>query len=353
MTYEADSSNVQLIGRTFTSEGARWCGLSGSGVAFRFTGTRLSLTLMGDNTTQGFATEGWARIGVYIDNTRVIDMMLEQPHQELVLIDKGERTEAEVRIIKLSECPMSMFGIESIETDEEGHIEPLPGKLRKIEIIGDSITCGYGVDEKNMEAGFSTASEDVTKSYSYQLAKRLDADYSMVSFSGYGIISGYTDTDVRMEKQCVPLYYESLGYSDATIGADIQPQNIKWNFRDYVPDMILINLGTNDDSYCQDHEERQAEFTELYIEFLEQVRRCNPQATILCVIGTMAPRIYGAVKTAVEEYRRQSGDLKIHEQMLPEQLPEDGNSIDGHPSIRTHEKTTEILAAAISKIMNW
>lgn len=353
MRYEVDSSNVRLVGRTFTNEGVRWCGLSGSGAAFHFGGKRLALTLVGDNTTRGFTTEGCARIGIYIDDVRVTDMMLEQPRQELVLIDGNQRREVEVRIVKLSECPMSMFGIESIETDEEGKITPVSAKLRKIEIIGDSITCGYGVDEKNMEAGFSTASEDVTKSYSFQLAEKLQADYSMVSFSGYGIISGYTDTDVRMEKQCVPLYYESMGYSDATIGADVQPQNLKWNFRDFVPDMILINLGTNDDSYCQDHEERQEEFKELYIEFLEQVRRCNPQAVILCVIGTMAPRIYPAVKCAVEEYRRQSGDLKIYEQMLPEQLPEDGYSIDGHPSIRTHEKTTEILATAINKIMNW
>lgn len=49
-----------------------------------------------------------------------------------------------------------------------------------MEFIGDSITCGYGVDDPDKEHHFKTATEDVTKAYAYKTALALNADYSMV-----------------------------------------------------------------------------------------------------------------------------------------------------------------------------
>ena len=45
----------------------------------------------------------------------------------------------------------------------------------KIEFIGDSITCGYGIDEMNEKGYFSTATENFTKSYAYITAENLGA----------------------------------------------------------------------------------------------------------------------------------------------------------------------------------
>ena len=97
-----------------------------------------------------------------------------------------------MEIIKLSESPMSAVGIEAFA---EGSAEALPEKPLKIEFIGDSITCGYGVDDEDENHQFTTATEDVTKAYAYKTAKALDAEYSMFSASGYGIVSGYTEGD--------------------------------------------------------------------------------------------------------------------------------------------------------------
>ena len=61
----------------------------------------------------------------------------------------------------------------------EGSAETLPEKPLKIEVIGDSITCGYGVDDEDENHQFTTATEDVTKAYAYKTAKALDAEYSI------------------------------------------------------------------------------------------------------------------------------------------------------------------------------
>ncbi|MFR5051646.1 MAG: hypothetical protein ACLTCP_10230 [Ruminococcus bicirculans (ex Wegman et al. 2014)] len=69
-----------------------------------------------------------------------------------------------------------------------------------------------------------------------------------------------------------------------------------WDFSKYIPQIIVINLGTNDDSYCRDHKDRQAVFSKLYADFLAVVREKNPQAYILCTVGIMGERIFPAVE---------------------------------------------------------
>ena len=54
---------------------------------------------------------------------------------------------------------------------------------RAIEFIGDSITCGYGVDDEVAEHHFATGTEDTTRAYALRTARKLGVDYSLVSLS--------------------------------------------------------------------------------------------------------------------------------------------------------------------------
>lgn len=166
MNYAVDGYVVKFLGRTCSYKGIRWCGLSGSGIAFKVTGTYARIKIVGDDTTAGRVTEGCARIGIYLNGKRVIDRVVTQPEEVITVFD-GEKTQsAEVMVIKLSECAMSTVGIAEIQTD--GKPDPLPDKKRKIEFIGDSITCGYGVDLEDPETAFRTDTEDVTRAYAYK-----------------------------------------------------------------------------------------------------------------------------------------------------------------------------------------
>jgi len=49
-----------------------------------------------------------------------------------------------------------------------------------------------------------------------------------------------------------------------------------WNFKDYQPDIIVVNLGTNDR-----YEPYKEHFVEVYISFLQQIRIKNPLAKIV------------------------------------------------------------------------
>ena len=117
--------------------------------------------------------------------------------------------------------------------------------------VGDSITCGYGVDDPVKEHHFKTSTEDATKTYAFKTAQALNADWSFVSVSGWGIISGYTGDAKKNANSVIPRVYDKLGFSWGNTIFGINPGNISWNFDSYQPDFVVINLGTNDATYTK------------------------------------------------------------------------------------------------------
>lgn len=349
MQYTAGSNAVKHLGRTYYSDkDILWCAFSGSGAEFKFSGKKCTVKITGDAVSITNEFDNHARIGIYVDDKRVIDDMVDKWQKEYVIIDEEEVTDAVIRIVKLSESAMSTFGIVSINV-EGGKIEPAEKKELFIEFIGDSITCGYGVDDDNPDHHFSTKTEDVTKAYAYRTAEILNADYSMVAISGYGIISGYTSTDDPVPEQTIPQYYDTLGFSYGSF-ADKKPQDILWDFTQRQPDIVVINLGTNDSTYTKGKEDRESLFGREYNAFIKKVRERNPDATIICSLGIMGAQLYPALENAVNTYIKEKGDNKIELLKFDLQSHEDGYGADWHPSEATHIKAAQKLAAKIQEI---
>ncbi|MBO6141329.1 MAG: lipase [Ruminococcus sp.] len=352
-TYELNDKNVKLIGRTYPFEGNLWSAFSGTGIEFDFEGEYLAIILLADESCKEEKGENLARYAVLIDGEEKFKGMLDKEKTELVVFDSASK--ARVQVIKLSECAMSTMGIAPLVTDDNAKVTPAPERSRKIEFIGDSITCGYGVDDEDATHNFKTSTEDCTGAYAYKAARLLDADYSLVSISGYGIISGYTATaESKIPEQTVPQYYKSLGFSYNKFAGKLAPQDIPWDFSRYIPQAVVINLGTNDDSYCLDHADRQRDYTDNYKLFLKEVRANNPDAFIFCTVGIMGTRIYKALETAVNEYKAESEDTKILSYCFTEQDHEnDGYAADYHPTRKTHDKASKAISQVIKETMGW
>ena len=345
---------VKLIGRTYLAEnGTLWCALSGSGAEFEFTGKNLDIMVEGDKISWSGQRNNYTRIAIYVDGERVIDDMLNEGVKKYTPISGDTEVTKTVKIVKLSETAMSCFGIMPIQLEEGASVKPAPKKAHSIEFIGDSITCGYGVDDEDATHSFATSTEDVTKAYAYKTAENLGAEYSMFSISGWGIISGWTGDSTQHPEQQIPLYYEKAGFSYGGFG-DVQAQSLDWDFGRYQPELVVINLGTNDESYCKTDEAKRAEYVAGYVEFLKTVRRRNPDARILCVLGIMGDALYPCVEEAVEKYSTETGDTNISAFRLePQKAAEDGLAADFHPTERTHTKAAEALTAEIKRIMCW
>ena len=350
-TFFPSRDNVKLLGRAFMRDDRIWLAYSGSGIDFKINGSKVIVNLTGDSTAEDEEkVNDRAKVEVYVDGERKLASLIDSSEKKLtVKMPSGEHV---VRVIKITESAMSFCIIESLETDSET-VEKVADRDLYIEIIGDSITCGYGVDQPDPDINFITDTEDVTKSYSYLTASNLGADYGIASLSGYGIISGYTDNPANQRPdQIMPEHYEEAGFSFANIDGK-QPQDIPWDFSGRARDIVVINLGTNDDSFCDTNKYKQLWYKDEYKKFLCKVRTLNPDAYIFCILGMMGARLYPYVEMAVSEYADETGDKKICAVEMAEQNREiDGIAADYHPSPATHKKAASYLSDYIQKTLN-
>lgn len=351
MKYILNEENVKLLGRTILIGENLWMAWSATGVEFEFEGKELEVSVLGGKAATDFSVDNcFAKIGIYVDGVRVTTDLVRQAKKTYEIVKSEVERKVKVCILKLSEAPMSTIGIEPIVT--EGKISPVERCEHRVEFIGDSITCGYGVDDLDLRNTFSTATEDVTKGYAYLTAKELGVDANIISCSGYGVLSGYTgDPQVQNTSELLPPYYEKLGFSRDYFEGEISPQAVAWDFCKYQPELVVLNLGTNDNSFCQEMQERWDLFTERYVSFLQMIRKNNPHAMILCVYGVMEDRIAPTVEKAVEVYRKQSGDERITYLYI---TPDDGSrgyAVDYHPAPATHIIASGIVVDKIKKLM--
>jgi len=353
-TFKPNKENVKLLGRAnYYEDGYLWFGLTGSGIEYKFTGKSTSITVNSDGNSSNPC-----RVKIYADGKAYSDIFVESKEIEIP-IEFDESAEHIVRFVKVSESANGTARIYGIKAD--GKIEPTSEGEKKIEFIGDSITCAYGVDGADTDS-FSTKNEDGTKSYAYKVAQKFNADYSMVAFSGFGIISGYTTNGERLTTSTVPQYYDKLGFSYWNqFGSDgTQIKNVKWDYNDFVPDLIVVNLGTNDNSYLQgvsSSEKRQSEieaFAEEYQDFIAQIRSANPDSEILCTLGIMGQELYSQVEEAVNNYVKETGDKKVHAfKFNVQNISKNGKAVDWHPAHQSHVEAAYELIEEIESLYGW
>lgn len=350
--YLPTEENVKLLGRTTYVKNALWLVLSGTGAEFAFTGTKAVVTMAGDHLATYGTPDTWARFAIFVNEECVIDDVMDSQEKKYTVFESEGVSNCTVRIIKLSEAANSTVAIKGIEVASVDGIKPTPAKEHLIEFVGDSITCGYGVEDEDREHPFSTKTENVMKTCAYKTAVALDADYSMVAYSGHGIVSGYTETYYRVD-QLVRPYYSKVGFSYGQYMGE-KATEYRWDFAKREPDLIVINLGTNDENYVRAEEElRKEEFVAGYVDFLYEIRQKNPNAVILCTLGIMTDWLYPCVERAAEKFREETGDQKMYAMKFDVQLEEDGYAAGWHPSNKTYTKAAEKLIKEIKKIMGW
>jgi lysophospholipase L1-like esterase len=160
-------------------------------------------------------------------------------------------------------------------------LPPPPVPERKILIVGDSISAGSGNEALDGSAecmqDYGRPYSDASKAWGPMLARAVDADYEVTAVSGIGIIRNYNCTD----NAPMPAVYDRIYLESST--------SPEWDHSKFVPDAIVIMIGTNDFSpaACMRpplSEEYDAENYELwiseYVAFVEKLRGLHPNAEI-------------------------------------------------------------------------
>lgn len=345
--YAATESNVKLIGRTYRDDDTTWLVQSGSAVEFTLTGKTAEITLAGDDCISN-GEDYRPRYAVFVNDELLVDSTMSKSEESITLFDSTASQTAKIKIIHLSEAMNGAIGVKNIKVNSDS-ISPISPTAKKdlcIEFIGDSITCAYGVEGLSNSESFKTTTENFMKSYAYLTAKKLDADYSAVCYSGHGVISGYTSSGDINTDSLIPTCYGLVG--------KLSDYAYDWDFSSSENDVVVINLGTNDSGYvtATDTESRSTEFIDGYVDFLKMIREKNSEAYIICTLGTMGCEdVYKLVEQAVSKYSDTTGDLRIMSYQSVTQNSADGYGSDWHPSAVTQQNSAYVLADKICQAL--
>jgi lysophospholipase L1-like esterase len=211
---------------------------------------------------------------------------------------------------------------------------------RHIEVVGDSISCGYGILGAAPTSHFTAATEDATVAYAGLAAAQLDARATVLAYSGMGLMRDYGgSTGNQMNVRA------GLTLADDPTSA--------WSFAGAPPDVVVILLGTND-FFPGDPG---APFQSAYVALVRQLRGRYPDAHVVCALSPLLTR--GArtqarayIEGAVTELTT-AGDARVTYLEFDEPEPGDGYGCDYHPSLATHRKMAAKLAEAIQAVTGW
>lgn len=325
-TYDFNEEKIKINGRGYAENGRLVLPWSYSGFSFVFNGSRLILTF------EPFSDEMPAYIKIDIDGSAV-KYGISDGKEVIVtpLIADSFHTATVTRITE----GMSPVVVSSVKVcgDAPSIIAKTPEKKIKIEFIGDSITCGYGVDAPSDVGVFNTYEEDCTLSYAYECARILGADVSFAGASGKGIIANCLGDRTDMTLRQAFVYKNRQGG--------------KWDHSLFVPDCVVVNAGTNDAWGGVSDEE----FTETAKILLKEIREKYACSPILWAYGIMDTTKVKAAEKAVNEIKETDKNVHFLEiECMSKHENEVGGG--GHPNVFTSKRVAPILASKIKEILS-
>ncbi|MGC9151132.1 MAG: SGNH/GDSL hydrolase family protein [Microbacter sp.] len=207
---------------------------------------------------------------------------------------------------------------------------------RKIEFIGNSITCGTGSDCSTEPCGKGAwyAQHNAYLSYGPLTARALDAQYHLTAYSGIGLMYSCCNIPFTM-----PQIFDKI---------DMMNDSLKWNFSNYQPNVVTICLGQNDGI------QNEVQFCGAYIDFLTSLRKVYPHAQLVMLSSPMADSsLTRFLKKSIEQVNalmHRAGDLKVSYYFFKQRY---NGGCNDHPTLAQHQKIADELTTYLKTLMHW
>ena len=340
-TYPASHPHITWMGRTWVSdEGSVRLGFPGITLAFITTATRVALRL--------HTTSPDCYLDITIDDEPPRRLRLAHGDTDTVIAEGLAAHHAHrVTVLRRTESWMGHLTIHAILLTA-GDLLPTPAAPARPRLlfIGDSITCGAGVESPavaNVDEPGNHALHHAGRSFAMEVGRRLDADVHLISYGGRGLVRDWQGlgNDVIAN---APVFFERVLPDDA------QPT---WDHATYQPQVVIIGLGTND--FNQDIPD-EATWSQAYAKFIARIRDVHPQARILLTNSPMLSMhpdhnsytkaiSLEAFLTATLALCARAGDTQV-ERLRYRHQP--GSASNSHPTAAQHQFMADDLQPILS-----
>ena len=323
----------------------------------RFTGTSFALELAAENAHVELCVDGKCareRLAGPMREVRVAEGLPSGEHLFL-LRKRSETIGSQVEAGRIRIDPGALL------------LEARKPAARRIEIIGDSYTVGYGVESPGRggpgtqdESGRDCDDEKLratTNTFAAQgwiAAELLGADAQTNAISGLGLVRAYGGDTTWLP---YPEYYGRVLQNRAEPAYDPArpPFGAPWK-----PQAVVVALGTNDFSTeLAPHEAKRfadraalrAAWKKAYAEFLARLRRLYPGARFVLVSTNLATgnELADGVRDIVADEAK-AGRKDLVAVDLPSMTQW---GCHWHPDLATQRANGRRLAETISKLMGW
>ena len=319
-----DFKKIKLNGRYLYKDNHYYFFNGGSGFSFKMSGGGFALSFD--------MTSSYAYIYVIIDRNYSNKKKIKAT-KEAIKIDFKDTRPHYVDIVKANESNDNVIKLLDFIVDGE-LLNYDFNYSKRIKVYGDSTIAGFGILEHSGMGSIDNS--DSVRDFCYHGLYELNADMDLFSASGWGLVfSIYT----------CPNRIGIIDYLDKVA----VNKNDSWiDNTNY--DLLIVSLGTNDNSYIQDNpafsKERIEKFKKAYKKLIDFELNKNPDLKILMVYGTLKEEnVYYLIEETYEYLKLFYRNLFIHK------FNGDNTAISNHAYVDAHDKMAEELKAVIKSIL--
>ena len=328
-----DNQLLQYSGRRDDSKpGEVRFGYSGARVAMAFTGQSVGMYM--DSTRSNW-------VDIYVDGNRLSKIEVSGTGSYYDLASGLSGTLHRVEVIRATECNMPITSFKGFALPTGARVEKWPEPVtRRIEFIGDSITCGYGIEVNDAKLHFKPETENFCDTYAWIAARNLKADYLVVARSGIGMVRNYNGPYEGNEDNMPNLYPVLFN----------QERTKLWDSSKFIPDVVCINLGTNDFSTTGVN---RAKYEQSYTAFVTRLISQYPKARIVMLLGPMqnSKELKEILTRIADSLNAEHGKKVTVFEMS--KAGSHGFGADYHPSQEQAKVNGAELTGFLSDLMQW
>lgn len=338
-----DDPRLRYEGRVVRADGAVRFAWPAVTLHARFTGSTFALRVH-DDLFEARHPQPDA-LGVFVDDAPMRRVPLRPGDAEYVIAEGLPPGAHTVRVMKLTEAEAGTVTVRAVRLAPGGALlAPPPRPSRRLLVVGDSISVGYGVDGPNGDCRATMATHDAARAWPTLLAAGIGAELQLLAWSGRGVVRNFDAN----EPETLPVLIRRAIPTDPRTRADD---------RGWTPDDIALNVGTNDAARLGFDDARYADGLEALV---AQVQSHAPRARVALVVGPMLhdaipavgslslQRVRAATDVVVAR-RRAAGFTRTVRVEVPAAPESEGRGCDQHPSAATQRRIADLVAAALPR----
>lgn len=305
-----------------------------TGLMLRFTGKSVELRVESSTDTSA--------LSVVVNHASPLTYVLDKGPQSVVIAADSATAVQTVEIYKRTETWQGLVTVNGVLLPEgTSLLAPPELPRRKLLFLGDSVTCGTGLDDNaTCVNDRQHPSSNAYDTYGMRLGRRLDAESRLVCYGGRGLERDYRGLEAKDDVLTVPQLIS------LAIPADAPGDRVPWDVKQWQPDAILLSVGTNDFNLQSTKPLDAERWIGEYVVFLASLRKSYPQATILVTEGAIVTN--PLLRQYVQEAAKRAHDA--HVRYVPStHYP--GHSCDGHPTNAQHLEITNDFAPVLQEVL--